>query len=291
MTVTATDFFACAPWAMSPVAEDRFFSDLQTGNRTFKRTAADRFAELDPRCVHHFARTCSSVRAVLDIGVSSGTTTLALHDRLVTAGHSPRTTGTDLSFDAWLVPVATGIRALIDAEGHPLQHDVMGFAVRPWIRRLDYVSGMALFRHWLNSKCRNKTRDAAAPENREGMPLRLISHRFAHREDVCVEANDIFEFTPHLAGNFDFIRAANILNLGYFDNARLQKALGNIVRYLSGPGAWLLLARTGDRGHDATLFRLSPDGRRLRIVERMGQGSEIEHLALRALSQQRQAWV
>ena len=90
--------------------------------------------------------------------------------------------------------------------------------------------------------------------------------------------------TPRFEGKFDFIRAANVLNLGYFNATTIQAGLANVLGYLSGPGAWLLVGRSGKRGHDATLFRVSSDGRRLQIIERMGMGSEVEHLVLRAMT-------
>ncbi|HEX8419248.1 MAG TPA: hypothetical protein VF638_04455 [Sphingomonas sp.] len=283
MTVTANQLFTAALPTVTTRAEDQFFADLKTSNRTFKRTASDRFVDLDTCCLRRFKQSYSQIRTVLDIGISSGSTTLALHDRLVAAGYAPKTTGTDLSFSSWLVPIRAGIRTLIDESGHPLQHDVLGMAVRPWRRRADYVTGMVLVRRWLNKLCERAVAERKMPDP-NAVPVRLLSRRLQERTDIDVEISDIFEPAPHMAGKFDFIRAANVLNLGYFNATRIQAGLTNLLDYLSGPGAWLLVGRSGKRGHHATLFRLSSDGRRLQIVERIGTGSEVEHLVLRAMT-------
>ncbi len=53
-----------------------------------------------------------------------------------------------------------------------------------------------------------------------------------------------------------------------------------MLSYLAGPGAWLLVARSSRSHNAATLFRVSPDGRRLLVVDRVGGGSEVERLVL-----------
>lgn len=277
MSVTAARFFS-GPLRLSPEVEDRFFTDLKTGNATFKRTAGDRFQELDDICVRCFEAAGATIGAVLDIGVSSGTTTLALSERLVTAGHAGTVTGTDLSFSANLVPVVPGVRTLIDETGLPLQHDLMGMVVRPWRRRLDYFTGMVAVRGLLNRVCGRRAQLKWRAGDKGVKPVQLISPRLQGHPRVRVERNDIFAPTRRYQDRFDFVRAANILNRGYFPEADLRRALVNAVSYLSGPGAWLLIARSSEGRHVATLFQVSADGRRLQAVDRFGGGSEIEWL-------------
>ena len=54
MSITAKAFFHPARKPTSTDVEDRFFSDLRTRNSTFKRTASDRFHDLDARCLESF---------------------------------------------------------------------------------------------------------------------------------------------------------------------------------------------------------------------------------------------
>ena len=279
MSITATKFFSAEPNSLSFQIEDRFFTDLKTSNNTFKRTAADRFEQLDDLCIEHFEKVAVALREVLDIGVSSGSTTLALGDRLSRAGWTPRITGTDISLIAHLVQVAPGFRVLVDERGHPLQYELLGRAVRAWTRRADYCTGMALFRTMLRLSSRARIRMSL--ERAEQLrTVRLLSPRLNDRYDITIERNDIFHRTPQFEGRFDFIRAANILNRGYFEDRALRQALANIAHYLSGPGAWLLVARSVGKQNAGTLFNVSRDGRRFQVVSRIGAGSEIEALVL-----------
>lgn len=279
MSITATKFFSAEPNSLSFKVEDRFFTDLKTSNNTFKRTATDRFEQLDDHCLKYFEKLPVELREVLDIAVSSGSTTLALSDRLSRAGRTPRITGTDISLTAHLVQVAPNFRVLVDERGHPLQYELLGRAVRAWTRRADYFTGMVLFRTMLRLASRDRIRTSL--ERAEQLrTVRLLSPRLNDRHDITIERNDIFQRTPHFDGRFDFIRAANILNRGYFEDKALRRALGNIAHYLSGPGALLLVARSVGNQTAGTLFNLSQDGRRLQVVSRIGAGSEIEALVL-----------
>jgi hypothetical protein len=280
MTITANRFFSIEPHCLTAQIEDQFFTDLKTGNNTFKRTASDRFRELDDRCVAQFAKTGSRISQVLDIGVSSGTTTLALHARLAEAGQPAQMTGTDVSLHGFLVQVGPGLRALVDEQGRPLQFELLGVAVRAWRRRADYLTGMVLVRSLLHAASRKSIARRMRSGGRDVRQVRLLSPRLTGHPDIAIERNDVFQHTPAFDARFDFIRVANILNRGYFDEKALRKALANVVLYLSGPGAWLLVARSSGTQTSATLFRLTADGRRLAVVERTGGGSEIEQLVL-----------
>src|SRR5579871_3422087 len=153
MTITANRFFSIDPHHLTARIEDQFFTDLKIGN-TFKRTAADRFRDLDDRCIARFAQTGSRTSEGLDVGVSSGTTTLALHERLAEAGQSAQAVGTDISLHGYLVEVGPGFRALVDEQGRPLQFELLGLAIRAWRRRADYVTGMVLVRGLLHALSR-----------------------------------------------------------------------------------------------------------------------------------------
>jgi hypothetical protein len=97
--------------------------------------------------------------------------------------------------------------------------------------------------------------------------------------DIEIVENDIFVLTPEFVGRFDFIRAANLLNEGYFAREKLSAAISNIRSYCRGPGSLLLVVRSSEQRQDGTLFRLEADGR-FQVRARFGQGSEIEQIVL-----------
>lgn len=278
MSITATKFFSVDPSAMTSDVEDRFFTDLKTRNSTFKRTERDRFQQLDDLCIWHFDRVGASFEEVLDIGISSGSTTLALNERLRRSGRTPVVIGTDISLTAFLIRVAWGIRVLVDEAGHALQYEVLGRAVRAWTRRADYLTGMIFVRGLLRLLSALPIRRALL-DRAVSREFRLVSPRLDAHPEVRVEQNDIFTPTDRFFGRFDFIRAANILNRGYFDERALRTALVNVASYLRGPGAWLLIARSTGPKTNGTLFRVAQDGH-LRVACRIGIGSEIESLVL-----------
>jgi polysaccharide pyruvyl transferase WcaK-like protein len=76
------------------------------------------------------------------------------------------------------------------------------------------------------------------------------------------------------------LRAANILNRGYFDERVLRAMLANLRERLRD-GGLLVICRTSTHGdvNNGTLFRLDPE-RRLCPLARLNAGSEIETLAL-----------
>jgi hypothetical protein len=94
---------------------------------------------------------------------------------------------------------------------------------------------------------------------------------------------DILKVSPQFAKRFDFVRAANILNLHYFSGEQLKVAVQNIKSYLRGRGSLLLVARTAEGGAEnaASLFELLDSGKFAEIA-RYGKGSEVRDLVLQA---------
>ena len=272
---TATSFFSLPAGQISPRDEARFFGGLKTANDTFKRTEHGRLRQLDSWLIQQLAAAAASPRRVLDVGISSGVTTLELAAAMRDAGHPIEMTGTDRAFAARLVQVAPLCRVLAEPDGHILQYDLGGWAIQPWVRRLDYATGMIAVRALLRILLTRRVRRMVAG----GMPMTLVTPRLS-ADAVELLESDVTVADPRLVHGFDLVRCANILNRHYFDEDALQRAVANVRSYLRGPGAWLLVVRTnGATGHDASLLRMAPD-RSLDLVARYGAGSEVEELCL-----------
>ncbi len=256
--------------------EDAFFAKLRLPNGTFKTTGAGRLAALDQWLATQLGSR--DVR-LLDVAVSSGVTTVDLIDALTAHGINATVTACDLCISAYIRSLAPGIEALFDANGHVLQlstpvlvkgrpHDPRGSFARSALaasfRVLERLNGLG------------------QPRRRSGdRPVQLISRRLQEQGDVEVVEHDLFALRAEWAGRFDIIRAANILNRDYFDNAQLTDVLRSLSAYLA-PGGMLLVARTDETSvTTATLFRRDADGR-FALVDRYGGGSYIEHLVLAA---------
>jgi SAM-dependent methyltransferase len=272
MTLAAKRFFALEAADADPALESAFFSALKMRNGTFKLTRPSRFAAVDEAFGPLIRERLRGACAVLDIGASTGLTTIELAESLEALGAQPKIVATDLFIDAHLVELGAGVHVLADPEGWPLQYDVGGLGIRAWVRRLDYVTLAVLPRLLARSLLQGKLRQRI--DAGETQPVRMESRQL-HGRPIQLVQSDVFEFEPSFEGRFDFIRAANILNLCYFAPERIRLGLANITRYCRGAGALLLVVKTGGTQHDGTLFELQPSGRFVPLA-RIGRGSEIE---------------
>lgn len=271
MPLTASEFFDGSQ--RDPAAEAAFFGDLKMRNGTFKCTRANRFAEIERAFGPELRRRAGTIRAVLDVAVSSGTTTVEFAEFLDRLGARAALTATDLFIDAAIVDLAPGLRALVDREGWPLQYDVGGRAVRAWIRRLDYATLTAPLRHAARAACRRRAKALLATG--QARRTRLVSPRLLARADIAVATDDILIRNPSFLAAFDLVRAANILNRAYFAPADLARGIGNVASYVA-EGGLLIVTRTAEDGrNDGTLFARGGGGR-LGVLARIGQGSEVE---------------
>ncbi|WP_239025347.1 ATP-binding protein [Rhodoligotrophos defluvii] len=259
--------------------ECAFFSRLKMRNGTFKYTEPGRFAALEPWLAPIFKQRLKQGCAVLDVGASTGLTTIELVDFLAAEGLGPgRVVATDRFIEAHLVELTPWLSVLSDPEGWPLQYDVGGIGIRAWSRRLDLVTLAALPRFFARMALQPRLR--ARIVQGQSQPFRMESRALAGRAIELVDS-DVLLCEPGFVGQFDFIRAANLLNAGYFTTGQLGRAVDNLRRYCRAAGALLLVVRTVETGHDGTLFELDEHGR-FRVTARVGRGAEVEALVLAA---------
>ena len=275
MALTAAKFFLDPARRSSAEDEARFFRSLKVRNRNSKQTGRGRLDALNALAIGLLNKPGRRIASALDIGISSGVTTAELYDAFRNAGLSPSLVATDLSIYASIVHVSPDVRVLIDSAGDILQYDVRGFAVRPWRRRLDHFTGMALVKSAIEKRYAKAAREAAKGGSTKSERVALINPRLAANDDIEVLEDDLLKRNPNFTARFDFIRAANVLNREYFDEATLKGAIATLKSYLSGPGALLLIVRTNDEtGHHGAFYELGADGR-LTGVETVGGGSEL----------------
>jgi hypothetical protein len=273
MAMTAAKLFGLPRDRVSAADEAAFFASIRLANGTFKSTAEGRMADLDAALAEELARAACRRPDVLDIGISSGITTVELRDALRRAGLQPRLVGTDRLIEARLVTLGPGLRVLVDPDGHVLQFDLCGLALRPWLRRLDYLTFYWVIAWGLRRLFAGRMVRARG----QGGRLRLLTRRLDANDDIDVMQDDLGQPNAAFAGRFDVVRAANVLNLAYFDRAALARHIATLVGYLR-PGGWLVLNRThGDGRNHGTVFRRAPTGA-LTVVARVGRGSEIESI-------------
>ena len=263
---------------LAPSQEAAFFAALRLANGTFKTTADHRMDDLNDIVVARWSETDFRPSEILDLGASSGISTLEWQQSLNQAGFKVRLTATDLSLRARIVRLWPGFD-VVESSGCVLQHIILGVPVRPWNRRLDYVTGYVLLSRLANLVAARRLRAM------NGQPcsadILLVSQRALRNEQIVWAEDDVLAPNPEkFIRRFGAIRAANILNCDYFNAAQLQCAVRNVRDRLVGPGAVLIVNRTSkDGSNHATLFRLG-DNSRFAVDVRLGRGSEIDDVVL-----------
>lgn len=251
--------------------ETLFFRHLRLPNGTYKTTYPDRMPDVDA-AVARALPTGARVH-VLDVGVSSGVTTLELADTLVARGFTPEVVAVDLSVLAFLHRVA-GVDLLCDPGGHVLQiASPLGVKGRP------HDPGGSLARMALHRVFQGAERVIGGPDGvRRGTPVQLVSPRLVRRPGTAVVEHDLAIARADWVERFEVVRAANVLNRDYFDVPTLRRMLAHLGTYVR-PHGLLVLCRTHDdtRTNHASVLRRQA-GDTFGVVTRIGDGSEVESL-------------
>lgn len=280
--LAAKTFFETAADKLTPRVEEDFFTSLMTRNKTYKTTFHGRFSDINPYLLDYLLHHVPPAPRALDIGVSSGISTVELYDDLRQGGLEVEILASDILIDAFLVNVFPGCYALVDPDGFPLRFDLPLVTVKPWITRNDYYSGIFILRKSVNTLfTRRAHRILLNLADARISQVKLVTPRALAKAGITVCTDDIGRYNSAFEASFDFVRAANVLNKGYFAPVVLSTMIANIGRYLRKPHGSLFVVRTHeDRTNHGTLFRRG-DNRHFEVVHRFGSGSEVEDLVLR----------
>lgn len=262
----------------TPTQEAKFFASIRLSNGTFKTTADHRMDDLNAFVAAQWRTMNAAPTEILDVGASSGISTMEWLETLTRDGFKVRMTATDLTLWAEIVPLLPGFEVLIEeSRRHVLRHIVLGIPLRPWSRRLDRLTGYVVLTRLANLIAKHRLRLAPRPRER----VILVSQRALRCGGIVWAQDDMLAPNPEqFLRRFDAIRAANVLNRDYFGADDLRRAVSNLKARLSGPRACLIVNRTwNDGSNHATLFKLHDDDR-FRIAARLGRGSEIEDIVL-----------
>ena len=269
--------------------EDLFFHSIELRNGTRKTTRHRRLDDLND-LVQKLLPPQRPLE-IMDVAVSSGVSTAEWLIELERAGIRCRMLAGDAVVNAYLISLGSNLRALTDRTGHLMQLDIRGEAVRmPPPRRRDQIR---YFPHRLLMRAATRLFDlrradrqqpsfASEPVQRRlgatCRPLTLMSPSLNRLPQLRAVEDDIL-LSRDYTRRFHVLRAANILNLAYFDKATLQRMLRNLRARLL-PGGLLVVCRTNDAEvNNATVFTLQGDGR-FCMTARLNDGSEIEDLVV-----------
>jgi hypothetical protein len=259
--------------------EKLFYTNISLPNGTHKTTAQGRLTDLD-LSIQKLLRAGGEVR-LLDVGISSGVTTLELIDHIERAGCRATGIGADLKIHTFLRSVV-GVDLLFDSEGKILQLATPLFARGRPDRSRKTIASKCL-RLALDILERKVVRRWVAEPGR-ALPLALVSRRLTQRSGFDVVECDISQPRPEWLDSFDLIRAANVLNVSSFSPAQISVVVKNLTSWLR-VGGLLSVCRThaGNGKNHGSIFVKVGQPPLLQVVERLGDGSEIEPIALEAV--------
>lgn len=251
-----------------PTAEDerRFFAKLRLPNGTWKTTYPKRLDDLNLKLLEHLPR--DRELALMDVGVSSGISTVEWSDQLRASGVAHRLLAGDLYPAGRLFTVGGWLAVLFDDSGRePLLLEAGSLSVplrsdRRLVRLLRplLVPALRLF---------------AA----RARPVPLVSPRLLRRPEIELVEDDA-TVPGRFPQRFDAVRVANLLQPSYFDPATVGRIAANLRERLREDGL-LIVCRTDEGGvNRATIFRRR--GEHFTPEAALNGGSEVEDLVLAA---------
>jgi hypothetical protein len=279
--LNARSFFT-AGGAFTQKQEAAFFASIRLRNGTFKTTDHHRLDDLNMLVIGAWQKLDCKPRRIMDVGVSSGISSLEWADALTRAGIDAEIWATDLCMRGRLVRLLPGYEVLLDRDGKLLQHIAGNRPVRWYLDGpRDFFRGtgfvVAAFNAFASALL------LLTNGRRRGKDVLLVNPHARDDARLSFAEDDILAPNPeHLRGQFNAIRVANLLNQGYFNAAQLRRAVDNLKDRLMGAGSFLIVNRThADGTNHGTLFRLA-EANKFEIVAKMRDGSEIEDIVLSA---------
>jgi hypothetical protein len=240
--------------------ESRFLRYVVLANGCSKLTSPHRMDDLNVLVSPYIKRLTNRPLEVLDIAVSSGISTQEWYEQMSAEGIEVRVVGTDLYLNALHIPGKV-LDLLLDKDLNVIHLGILGAGVHPHAVKLLRSIG-------LNALVRIIVKSGASVQ-----PIRLLS---AAVKNISVVEEGIDNSVGENTGQCDVIRAANILNLAYFPEDRLRSMIRSLSQRLRTGGLFIVCRTHDDGTNHASVFRL--EGNCLAVLDRLGNGSEIEHL-------------
>jgi hypothetical protein len=268
------------------VLEQQFFGRVVLPNGTVKSTNANRMNDLNAAGLPYLEKLAARPLRIMDVGISSGVSTVEWYEQLSRAGVRCEITATDLTVHASLLTLGSGFAALIDRHRNILHLDILGRGAPPSAKGLQGIFAATIrlvFRAAMAVDGGLAPLQGQTQESANGMllkcePVALLTRKMTQQSSLQVVEDDLQgSERPEFADAFEVVRAANILNRAYFTDATLIRMLGKLTKRLKRDGV-LILCRTNDDGiNNGTIFR-QVEGCKFQVLTRLGSGSEIEDL-------------
>jgi hypothetical protein len=256
---------------VSAQAEDELYRSIKTSNGTRKSTEPHRLDLINDLLFDTVNRLKLVPRSVMDIGVSSGVTTLEWMREFDRRDLPVTMIATDLVMRVYMFRVSKNICALTEMNGHLLQMEIFGKPVYTYSRRRDYFTGGFIWRRALCAIIRSRLSKCA----RQGSYYFVTPALRGQDRIVLLEDNILSPSPQDLLGCADVIRIANLVQRVYFTHDEIRRSVRTIRERCRGEHSLVVVCRNGPEGLEGSILRLT--ARNEFVVEaRLGSGSEVE---------------
>jgi hypothetical protein len=254
------------PGQADPELQEKFFGLLRLPNGTWKTTYPRRLDDVNEQLLEFLPR--DRRLELMDIGISSGISTVEWSEKLTAEDFPHRLVAADLVVEGRLVSWGSSLAVLFDESGRiPLLLEA-GPVMRPGLsdRPLERAAWRLLGP--LLRLCAPLGRSRAVP---------LVVPELRGREEVELVRDDI-TVPGRFRDRFDVIRVANLVQPAYFDAETLRRIVANLHERLHDGGLLVLCRTTDERENRATIFRRR--GEHFISEASLNGGSEVSELVL-----------
>jgi len=261
--------------------EDAFYRSIRTSNGSWKSTEHNRLDGMNDVFFRSASHRLPPRPVVMDIGVSSGISTLEWLLDFERRAIPVDIIASDRTLVVYLADLGLGFRAMLERSGHILQVEAAKVGFRVWCAKRDYLSGSFVLRRALDLFARARLSRAglalpiSAPSPILAGPHVLICPQLRGRQNVVIEEDDILR--PPAPARFraaDVIRLANIMQRTNFTDDQMRRVAENVQARCRGDGAFVVLCRNRGRSLEGSILRASSSG--FVVQNRLGPGSEAE---------------
>ncbi|HEY1760875.1 MAG TPA: hypothetical protein VGG72_36230 [Bryobacteraceae bacterium] len=263
---------------------------LRTSNGTFRTTFPRRFRDVDEMSLRWMGQLypAEAEIQIQDRAVSHGLTSWEWAERVFKSFPNARFEASDILLE--LIEISRdGTAYIVEPNGRAIQ-----FVKAPFVVSLEHAEPKRfpvnrLVANWAKGRFKRMARGQAWMKRAEKQGWRVRKIPYVHPHARSLERTNpnfkfilrsVFDTTP---GACEVIRTMNIFNRSYFSDQQLAAGSNAIFNSLYPGGIWIV-GRTleEDLTNHVSLLRRGEQG--WEVLERIGQGWELEGLALTARS-------
>lgn len=270
------------------VFEDVSFT-LRTSNGTFRTSFRQRFRDVDEVAMRAMQDLwpADSPLSIEDRAVSHGLTSCEWAEQIFSVFSGACFEASDRLTYLLELTLENGDVYIAERDGTPLQYVKSPYVVsvdgpeswrNPWLRAIAAIARKRFENLALPSGWMETTGGAGFKVRRISCIHPQAAALLAKNERFQFRIRSVFDQT---AAGCHLIRTMNIFNKQYFTDEQLLEGAGAVFASLHNGGIWIV-GRTleEDFSNHVTILRRKDDG--WCVLERIGQGSEMEDLAMRS---------